>query len=134
MLGGGSWAQERLPLVDACGKQSITIGGLIIHVDSGTSTTSKRLALMRADLGVTKTHSHPVSDDDPYSESHFKTLKYRPELPERFGSNEDARAFCQNFFARYNHVLHHSGIALLIPGTRHYDFAGEVCGTQSGSL
>jgi len=80
-----------------------------------------------ADLGVTKTHSRPhVSDDNPYSESQFKTLKYRPEFPERFGSIEDARAFGQRFFPWYNHEHHHSGIALLTPEMLHYGIAGEV--------
>ena len=76
---------------------------------------------------LTKTHSRPhVSDDNPYSESQFKTLKYRPEFPERFGSIEDARAFCQGFFPWYNHEHHHSGIALLTPEMLHYGIAGEV--------
>ena len=89
--------------------------------------TSKPVALLMADLGVTKTHSRPhVSDDNPYSESQFKTLKYRPEFPERFGSIEDARAFGQTFFAWYNHEHHHSGIALLTPEMLHYGMAGEV--------
>ena len=80
-----------------------------------------------ADLGVTKTHSRPhVSDDNPYSESQFKTLKYRPEFPERFGSIQDSRAFGQKFFAWYNHEHHHSGIALLTPEMLHYGVAGEV--------
>ena len=89
--------------------------------------TSKPVALMLADLGVTKTHSRPhVSDDNPYSESQFKTLKYRPEFPERFGSIADARAFCQSFFPWYNHEHHHSGIALLTPDMLHYGRAEEV--------
>ena len=89
--------------------------------------TSKPVALMLADLGVTKTHSRPhVSDDNPYSESQFKTLKYRPEFPDRFGSIEDARAFCQRFFPWYNHEHHHSGIALLTPDMLHYGMASEI--------
>jgi putative transposase len=114
-------------IADTCAKQCIVAGDLTIHADRGTSMTSKPVALMLADLGVTKTHSRPhVSDDNPYSESQFKTLKYRPEFPERFGSIEDARAFCQKFFAWYNHEHHHSGIALLTPETLHYGMAGEV--------
>ena len=71
-------------------------------------------------LGVTKSHSRPhVSDDNPYSESQFKTLKYRPEFPNRFGSVEDARAFCRSFFAWYNDEHYHSGIAWLTPATVH---------------
>jgi len=78
--------------------------------------TSKTRALKLADLSVTKSHSRPyVSDDNPFSESQFKTLKYRPELPDRCGSLEDARAHCQGFFHWYNHEHHYSGIALLTP-------------------
>jgi hypothetical protein len=89
--------------------------------------TSKPLALLMADLGVTKTHSRPhVSDDNPYSESHFKTLKYMPDFPERHGSIEDARTYCQLFFPWYNQEHHHSGIALLTPAMLHYGKAGQV--------
>ncbi len=90
---------ERL-LLDTCTKQRIPSGQLTIHADRGSSMTSKPVALLLADLGVGKTHSRPhVSDDNPYSEAQFKTLKYRPAFPARFGSIEDARAFCQGFFA-----------------------------------
>ena len=110
-----------------CEKQGIVAGALTIHADRGTSMTSKPVALMLADLGVTKTHSRPhVSDDNPYSESQFKTLKYRPEFPDRFGSIEDARAFCQRFFPWYNHDHHHSGIALLTPDMLHYGRAEQI--------
>jgi putative transposase len=110
-----------------CQKQGIAAGSLTIHADRGTSMTSKPVALMLADLGVTKTHSRPhVSDDNPYSESQFKTLKYRPEFPDRFGSIEDARAFGQRFFPWYNHEHHHSGIALLTPDMLHYGMASEI--------
>jgi putative transposase len=92
-------------IADTCRKQSIGADTLTIHADRGTSMTSKPVALLMADLGVTKTHSRPhVSDDNPYSESQFKTLKYRPEFPERFGSIEDARAFGLTFFAWYIHL------------------------------
>ena len=114
-------------IADTCEKQAIVTGRLTIHADRGTSMTSRPVALLMADLGVTKTHSRPhVSDDNPFSESQFKTLKYRPEFPERFGSIEDARAFCQSFFPWYNHEHHHSGIALLTPEMLHYGTAGEV--------
>jgi putative transposase len=114
-------------IADTCAKQDIVAGDLTIHADHGTSMTSKPVALMMADLGVTKTHSRPhVSDDNPYSESQFKTLKYRPEFPDRFGSIEDARAFCRKFFAWYNRQHHHSGIALLTPETLHYGMAAKV--------
>ena len=79
--------------------------------------TSKSLALLLADLGVVKTHSRPhVSDDNPFSEAHFKTMKYRPEYPDRFGSIQDARRFCQEFFPWYNHQHHHSGLAVADAG------------------
>jgi hypothetical protein len=83
--------------------------------------TSKPVALMLADLSITKTHSRPhVSNDNPFSEAQFKTLKYRPEFPDRFGSIEDARAFCVGFFDWYNNEHYHSGLALLTPATVHY--------------
>jgi hypothetical protein len=89
--------------------------------------TSKPVALLLADLGVTKTHSRPhVSDDNPYSESQFKTLKYCPEFPDRFGSRQDARAFCQGFFPWYNREHHHGGLALLTPEVVHYGRTAEV--------
>ena len=114
-------------IADTCQKQGIVAGTLTIHADRGTSMTSKPVALLMADLGVTKTHSRPhVSDDNPYSESQFKTLKYRPEFPERFGSIEDSRAFGLKFFGWYNHEHHHSGIALLTPEMLHYGMAGMV--------
>ena len=92
-------------------KQGIQPGQLTIHADRGSSMTSKSVALLLADLGLTKTHSRPhTSNDNPYSEEQFKTLKYCPQFPERFGSLEDARAFCQDFFAWYNSEHHHSGI------------------------
>ena len=105
----------------------IGAGNLTLHADRGTSMTSKPVALLLADLGVTRTHSRPhLSDDNPYSEGPFKTLKYRPEFPRCFGSIEDARAFCQQFFAWYNREHRHSGIALLTPETLHYGLAEDV--------
>src|ERR1017187_4846733 len=91
-------------LIDhSCRKQLIGPGQLTIHADRGSSMKSKPVALLMADLGVTKTHSRPhVSDDNPYSESQFRTLKYRRGFPDRFGSIEDARGFCQSFFRWYN--------------------------------
>ena len=90
---------------------------LTIHSDRGASMKSHTVAQLLATLGVTKSHSRPhVSNDNPFSESQFKTLKYRPEFPDRFGSQEDARSFCAGFFEWYNHEHYHSGIGLLIPG------------------
>jgi putative transposase len=97
-------------------KHDIPEGQLNIHADRGRPMISKPVAFMLADLGVTKTHSRPyVSDDNPYSESQFRTLKYRPEFPDRFGCLQDARAFCQEFFRWYNEDHRHSGIGLLTP-------------------
>jgi putative transposase len=108
-------------IAETCRKQNISPDQLTIHADRGASMTSKPVALLLADLGVTKTHSRPhVSDDNPFSESQFKTLKYRPEFPERFGSIQDARAFCQVFFPWYNTEHHHSGIGLLTPEVLHH--------------
>ena len=120
---------ERL-IRETCEKQKIESGQLTIHADRGSSMTSKPVALLLADLGITKTHSRPhVSDDNPYSESQFKTLKYRPTFPERFGSIEDARAFCQGFFPWYNREHRHSGIGLMTPEVVHYGKA-ELATTE----
>ncbi len=108
-------------------KQQIQPGQLTIHADRGVAMTSKAVALLLSDLGVTKTHSRPhVSNDNPYSEAQFKTLKYQPLFPKQFGSIEDARTFCQTFFPWYNHVHHHSGIGLLTPAMLHYGQAQVV--------
>jgi putative transposase len=105
---------------DTCEKQQIGTGQLTLHADRGSSMKSKPVALLLADLGVTKTHSRPyTSDDNPFSEAHFKTLKYRPDFPERFGSIEDARVFCQAFFSWYNGEHRHAGIGLMTPAAVH---------------
>jgi putative transposase len=93
------------------------------------------VAHLLADLGVIKTHSRPhVSDDNPYSESQFRTLKYRPDFPERFGSIEHSRSFCQSFFLWYNHDHHHSGLGLLTPAVVHYGKAAEVIAQRKAVL
>jgi putative transposase len=108
-------------------KQEADPTRLTLHADRGSSMQSKCGALMLSDLGVTKTHSRPhVSNDNPFSESQFKTMTYRPEFPARFGSIEDARAFCVEFFDWYNTEHHHAGIALLTPETVHYGLAESV--------
>lgn len=102
-------------------KHQIPAGQLNIHADRGKVMTSKPVAFLMADLGVTKTHSRPyVSDDNPYSESQFRTLKYRPDFPDRFGCIQDSRAFCQQFFQWYNHEHRHAGIGLLTPAMVHF--------------
>jgi putative transposase len=112
---------------DSCSKQSIPAGQLTLHADRGTSMSSKPVAFLLADLGVTKTHSRPhVSDDNPYSESQFRTMKYRPEFPDRFGCIQDSRAFAQGFFRWYNEEHYHSGLALLTPAMVHYQQTGPI--------
>lgn len=104
-----------------CVRQGIVPGELTIHADRGSSMVSKPVALLMADLGVTKTHSRPhVSNDNPFSEAQFKTMKYRPEFPDRFGSIFHARGFCGTFFPWYNTEHHHSGIGLLTPEDVHF--------------
>jgi len=108
-------------------KQGILENQLIIHSDRGPSMKSHGVAQLLGSLGVTKSHSRPhVSNDNPFSESQFKTLKYRPDFPDRFGSQEDARSFCQNFFHWYNDEHYHSGIAMLTPAMVHYGLADQV--------
>ncbi len=117
---------ERL-IAETIAKQEIPTGQLTLHADRGSSMTSKPVAFLLADLGVTKTHSRPhVSNDNPYSESQFKTLKYRPGFPDRFASIEEARAFCQDFFRWYNAEHRHAGIGLLAPEVVHYGQAQDV--------
>jgi putative transposase len=112
---------------ESCVKQQIQRGQLTLHADRGTSMSSKPVAFLLADLGVTKTHSRPhVSDDNPYSESQFRTLKYRPEFPDRFGCIQDSRAFCQGFFRWYNEEHRHSGLALLTPAMVHYGQTARI--------
>jgi putative transposase len=108
-------------------KQEIPAGQLTIHADRGRVMTSKPVAFLMADLGVTKTHSRPyVSDDNPYSESQFRTMKYRPEFPDCFGSIQDARDFCHQFFQWYNEEHRHSGLGLLTPAVVHFGQAPAV--------
>lgn len=107
-------------------REKIEPGSLTLHADRGSSMTSQPVAFLLAGLGVTKSHSRPyVSNDNPYSESQFKTMKYRPEFPERFGCYQDADRFCTEFFPWYNHVHHHSGVAYLTPYEVHYGMAQQ---------
>lgn len=114
-------------IAESCFKQQIQRDQLTLHADRGSSMKSNLVGQLLADLGVTKTHSRPhVSNDNPYSESAFKTLKYRPGFPENFGSIEDARTYCRDFFSWYNNEHRHSGIAMLTPETVHYNLVDEV--------
>jgi putative transposase len=97
--------------------------------------TSKPVAVLLAELGVARSHSRPhVSNDNPYSEAAFKTLKYCPAFPDRFGSIADARAFCEQFFSYYNHHHRHSGIALHTPASLHYGTAHDVQAARVATL
>ena len=116
-------------------KQAVPPGQLTVHADRGSSMKSGLVAQMLADFGVTKTHSRPhVSDENPFSESQFKTMKYRPQFPERFGSFEDAHAFCREFFAWYNTQHRHSGIGLHTPEAVHSGLALEQTKQRAGVL
>ncbi len=111
-------------IADTVAKQNVDAGTLTLHADRGTSMRSKPVAALLVDLDITKTHSRPqISDDNPYSEAQFKTLKYRPDFPDRFGSIQDARAHCQTFFDWYNTIHRHSGIGYMTPHAVHYDEA-----------
>jgi len=115
----GSLAENLID--ETCTRQRIDRNQLIIHSDRGSPMTSKTVAQLLAELGVTKSLSRPhVSNDNPYSESHFKTLKYRPGFPKRFGCIEDAKSFCKDFITWYNEDHYHSGIALMTPDMMHY--------------
>jgi putative transposase len=120
---------------ETAAKQQISPGQLTLHADRGTSMTSKPVAFLLADLGITKTHSRPhVSNDNPYSESQFKTLKYRPDFPDRFDSMEAARSFCCDFFSWYNTRHHHSGIGFLTPKAVHTGQAPMLHQARSDTL
>lgn len=122
-------------IAEACLKQEIIPGSLTVHADNGSSMKSGTLAQLLTDLGVSKTHSRPhVSNDNPFSEAAFKTLKYRPGYPERFGSIEDARLFCREFFTWYNTEHRHSGIAMVTPENVHYNNHQEVLAARSLTL
>ena len=124
----------------ACARQGITPHQLTVHSDRGPSMKSRCVAELLVDLGVTQTHSRPhVSNDNPYSESQFKTLKYRPDFPDRFGCLQDARAWCRRFFPWYNDVHRHSGLAWLTPADVHYGraerlLAGRAVVLEAASL
>ncbi len=120
---------------ETCQKQAIRPGQLIIHSDRGSAMTSKPVALMLSDLGVTKSLSRPqVSNDNPYSEAQFKTLKYRPGFPDRFGSVQDARTLCRDFFTWYNTEHRHSGIGMMTPEAVHLGRASEITAARQQTL
>jgi putative transposase len=114
-------------IAETCAKEEMLPGTLTLHADRGSAMTSKCVAHLLADLGVVKTHSRPqVSNDNPFSEAQFKTVKYHPSCPERFGCVEDARAWARELFEWYNHEHHPTGIGLLTPAVVHHGQAPEV--------
>ena len=130
-------AREDADLAKALIHQAAKVHGApgSLHADRGTSMTSKPVAQLLVDLGVARSHSRPhVSNDNPYSEAAFKTLKYAPAFPANFGSLPDARAFCEAFFAYYNHEHRHSGIGLHTPASVHYGTATEVRKQRQATL
>ncbi len=121
----GYLAQELI--AETCQRQAIDKGQLTLHADRGKPMLSKPLAFLLADLGVTKSHSRPyTSNDNPFSEAHFKTMKYRPDFPERFDSLLEARDWGQHFFPWYNFEHHHSALGLLTPADVHFGRSAEV--------
>ncbi|WP_404361446.1 IS3 family transposase [Methylotuvimicrobium sp. KM1] len=122
-------------IAETVAKHNIPPNTLTLHADRGSSMRSKPVAALLVDLDVAKTHSRPyVSDDNPYSEAQFKTLKYRPDFPVRFGCLEDARSHCQRFFPWYNQSHCHSGIGYMTPATVHFDQAATVYQARAKTL
>ena len=120
---------------DAAAKHAICPGQLTLHADRGPSMKAKATVFLLADLGVTKSHSRPhTSNDNPFSESHFKTMKYQPQFPKRFGSIQDAKSFCRDFFHWYNCQHHHLGIGLMTPDQVHYGQADAVHAARQSTL
>ena len=124
---GESAAIAKHLIEETCAKHDIEEDQLVVHADRGPAATSKPVAMLLADLGVTKSHSRPyTSTDNPFSESHFKTMKYRPDFPERFGAIQDARAHCRTFFDWYNRHHRHTSLGLLTPENVHLGQAEAV--------
>jgi transposase InsO family protein len=120
---------------DAIAKHDVPPGQLTLHADRGGPMKAKATALLLADLGVTRSHNRPhTSNDNPFSESHFKTLKYQPQFPQRFGCIEDARSFCRPFFDWYNQDHHHVGIGLMTPDQVHYGQTDAVHAARQHTL
>ena len=122
-------------IAETCRRQAIEPSQLTLHADRGSSMTSKPVALLLSDLGVTKTHSRPyVSNDNPFSEAGFKTMKYRPGFPERFGCEQDARSFCRHFFDWYNNDHRHGALGLCTPRDVHYGRVAETIARRTTVL
>ena len=122
-----SEALARQLIRESCRKQQIGQDQLTLHADRGSPMIAKSMAQLLSDLRVSKSHSRPhTSNDNPYSEAQFKTMKYRPDYPQRFGSIEDARVWTRGFVGWYNQEHRHTGLALMAPATVHYGLAGQV--------
>ena len=122
-------------IAETCRREGIEPSQLTLHADRGSAMTSKSFALLLADLGVTKTHSRPhVSNDNPFSEAAFKTLKYRPGFPDRFGCDQDARAHCHRFFDWYNHEHRHGSLGLCTPHEVHRGIASKTLARRAAIL
>jgi transposase InsO family protein len=137
IVGAHVHAHESGVLAEELMKQIFGVHGVpaVVHADRGTSMTSKTVATLLSDLGVVRSHSRPsVSNDNPYSEALFKTMKYLPTFPDRFGSLADARAFMERFTTAYNHEHHHTGIGLHTPADVHYGHAKTVTVQRSATL
>ena len=120
---------------DAIAKHNVLPGQLTLHADRGGPMKAKATALLLADLGVTRSHNRPhTSNDNPFSESHFKTLKYQPRFPQRFGCIEDAKSFCRRFFDWYNQQHHHAGIGLMTPDQVHYGQTDAIHAARQNTL
>jgi len=121
--------------IDAMGKHAVPRDQLTLHADRGGPMKAKTTALMLVDLGVLKSHSRPhTSNDNPFSEAHFKTLKYQPEFPKKFETIKQARDFCRRFFAWYNEEHHHAGIGLMTPDQIHFGQAEAVYAARQATL
>lgn len=137
IVGAHVHAHESGPLAEEMIKQVFGVHGVphVVHADRGTSMTSKTVAALLADLNVTRSHSRPhVSNDNPYSEAWFKTLKCAPVFPDRFGTLGDARVFLTEFVDWYNHAHHHAGIGLHTPADVHYGLAHKTAATRTSTL
>ena len=137
IVGAHVHAHESGLLAEEMIKEVFGVHGIphVVHADRGTSMTSKTVATLLSDLNVTRSHSRPrVSNDNPYSEAWFKTLKYGPTFPERFASLGEARAFLTEFVDAYNHAHHHAGIGLHTPADVHYGHAATTAAQRAATL
>jgi putative transposase len=122
-------------IAETCAREGIEPGQLSVHADRGSAMRSKEVAQLLVDLGIEKSHSRPyVSNDNPFSEAHFKTVKYHPDTPDRFGSLEDARSWARGLFGWYNHQHHHTGLALLTPAQVHQGLTKRVLAARKRVL